>query len=232
LLSQKNSHYFSQNSFPENSEFHIIHGAPNKPLKRLNIIRSIRSIEVKFSPDVVFTMFGPSYWKPCTTHLCGYALPHHIYPESPYFKLIPGTERIKWKVKRFLQFLSFKHHCQYLVTETHDASRRLANNLNINSKNVFTVNNAYHGVFNDNSRWKHIEGHEFSVNDFKLITISSYYPHKNLDIIPDVVTYLIRKYPGFAFTFILTIDNGKLGELTDEQENHIQFIGKVDIEEC
>ena len=42
-------------------------------------------IEREFSPDGVFTTSGPSYWRPRAPHLVGYNLPHHIYPDSPFF---------------------------------------------------------------------------------------------------------------------------------------------------
>ena len=38
-------------------------------------------IEKKYSINKVFTIFGPSYWRPRSFHICGFAKPDYIFKE-------------------------------------------------------------------------------------------------------------------------------------------------------
>ena len=79
--------------------------------------------------------------------------------------------------------------------------KKFSNCLNINSSNISVVSNTYNSVFN-----KKISPHKipliFKNNSFKLITISSYYNHKNLEIINDLINVIPEKYD---IKFYLTI---------------------------
>ena len=47
----------------------------------------------------VFTVFGPSYWRPKVPHLCGYAKPQYIFKNSPFFFNQRNVDRIKMLLK-------------------------------------------------------------------------------------------------------------------------------------
>src|SRR5690606_14976262 len=96
-----------------------------------------------------FTTSGPAYWKPKTSHLMGYNLPHYIYEDSPFFKKIASLKRIKWKLKgKVVQFYT-RRDAQAYVTQTDDVNQRLRKW--IKSDNVFTVSNTYGSHFNHKS---------------------------------------------------------------------------------
>lgn len=130
------------------------------------------------------------------------------------------------------KFFSLEKHADYYVTETEDASTRLAKKLKIERGKVFTVNNAYHGIYNTPDKWLNVSKKVTNASGFKLITISAFYPHKNLAIIPQVIDYINANYPDFEFTFILTFDESKFPKLSEDQKRHLLFLGKVNIEEC
>ena len=137
----------------------------------------------------VFTLFGPSYWKPKVRHICGYAKPQYIYKDSPFFKQLSNKELFYLKAKEFLQLYDFKRNNCEIITENKDVSDRLSLILN---KPIHTVTNFYNQVFD--KRPKNIFKELKKLNGIKLLTISANYPHKNLQIIPKVIDYLHKKY--------------------------------------
>src|SRR5690606_16200901 len=56
---------------------------------------------LKHHIDRVFTVFGPSYWRPAVKHICGYAKPHYVYTDSPFFSKISLLAQLKLKFKGF-----------------------------------------------------------------------------------------------------------------------------------
>ena len=86
--------------------------------------RVLSPLEKQIRPDAVFTVFGPSYWRPKAKHMEGFAIGHWIYPESVFFKKIPWIKRIKLHLKKTIQSFYIKHDADIYVTETEDASAR------------------------------------------------------------------------------------------------------------
>ncbi len=87
--------------FPQNFELFTLGYRPAQRVFSLGRAgRDLERIESTFNPDVVFTTSGPSYWRPRAPHLMGFNLPHHLYPESPYFSRVLGPmDRLRWRAK-------------------------------------------------------------------------------------------------------------------------------------
>lgn len=233
LLSPNIHANIEEKDFPNNFSFYIVYPSPSNLIKGGKSKRKIKIIEKKFQPDVVFTLFGPSYWKPKALHVCGFALAQHLYKESPYFSIAPLKEKMVLKMKEIVKLRSFKKHCDYWITETVDVADRLSLRLNIQRKNIFTVNNVCNGIFDHPEKW--ITSNKIAKENkagFKLVTISSFHIHKNLLIIPSVIDYLRTAHPDFNFVFILTVEADNFPALTVYQKEHLSFLGKVSIEEC
>lgn len=62
-----------------------VHLLPRRSiLDRLWLGPKMRAFEASFKPDLVFTVFGPAFYRANAPHLVGFALPHLIYaPELP-----------------------------------------------------------------------------------------------------------------------------------------------------
>lgn len=205
---------------------------PSRIFKGFQSRRLIKRFEEDVKPDVVFTLFGPSYVTFKAPHLCGFAIPHFIYLDSPFFKIISKSEKLKWRLQGWIKFLIMKFNGKYFFTETEDVSKILAQKLSIPLEHVFTVSNTPNGVFDESLNWLSPPKEVKEVKGFKLLTISSYYQHKNLRIIPKVIDYLVSTYPLFDFTFILSIIEEQIPDLTSEHKKHILFLGHVKIEQC
>ncbi|WP_277679716.1 glycosyltransferase [Gracilibacillus dipsosauri] len=233
LASNKILALITKEPFPDNFNFNLVESSPSRIFSGARSRKQLSQAELEFRPDVVFTLFGPPYWKPQAPHLCGFALAQHLYKESPFFTVISFRERLKLKVKEFIKFLSFKHHCDYWVTEMPDVSSRLAKKLGVPRDKVFTVNNVYNNIYDQPDKWKRPR---FDVKPdtlgYKLLTISSFHTHKNLAIIPKVIDYLKERYPTFNFTFILTVYEESFSGLTDQHKGHMLFLGPILLEEC
>ncbi|MBK8502215.1 MAG: hypothetical protein IPL46_08410 [Saprospiraceae bacterium] len=149
ILSKAVSELVDISDFPDNFIFYQI---PYRPATRVLTLTDqasfFKRIEKEIKPDVIFTTSGPAYWRPQSPHLMGFNLAHHLYPESPYFRLIPFKERLRWRLKsRFIKYYT-KHDADAYVTQTDDIKNRLQKW--IKKENIFTVTNT-HGSQYDGS---------------------------------------------------------------------------------
>jgi glycosyltransferase involved in cell wall biosynthesis len=174
----------------------------------------------------VFTLFGPSYWRPKVPHLVGFARPHYVYSDSPFFKGIGLSQRLFWIFSEIIHMFSFERHSDSLVTENEDVSAKISLRL---KKPVYTVSNTFHQVFDDESLWQFPEV-DFEESKSYVLTISANYTHKNLSIIPKIIDELLNLNIK-DIKFILTINKGEIlsNELLDE---YIIYLGPIPIEKC
>lgn len=178
--------------------------------------------------DAVLSIFGPSRWKPKVKHLCGFAIPHLVIPESPFFQQMFFLQKLKFKIKLYFIKNNFKNCSKNFWTENIEISNRL--NKLIKGSVVYTVTNYYNQVFDEPQRWtmKNLD----SFDGCSLLTIAFPYPHKNLGITIEIAKILKDKYPDFKFRFIVTTDKQSFYEIPEKLSDCFCLIGKVDITEC
>ena len=76
--------------------------------------------------NVVLSIFGPTYWNPrVSRHVVGYAKPHYIYRDSPFFDLISRRHRLKLNILRKIHLRDFKRNADIIYTETDDVTSKL-----------------------------------------------------------------------------------------------------------
>ena len=178
--------------------------------------------------DVVLTVFGPSIWKPMVPHISGFAYPHLVLPESPYWQLIPKYKLLLLKFRLFLKKLSFAKCSDNYFTENPFISERL-NGL-FPQKRVETITNNANQVFYHPEKWErnlklsHFDG-------LTMLTVSANYPHKNIAIIIPTCHYLEERYPELSFRFVLTIDKEDLKGVDACALRHIVFLGPVKVQQ-
>lgn len=178
--------------------------------------------------DAVLTVFGPSRWKPEVPHLSGFALPQLVIPESPYFKRMNNTEKLKWWLWCRVRLWSLKRSADHFWTENLYISRRLEQL--IRKASVNTVSNYYNQVFDRPADWRR----DVILPKFEGVTclsVSAPTSHKNFGIIEEIVQYLRKVHPEFKVRFVLTFDreDWPMGE---EVWNCLEYVGKVDVSEC
>lgn len=188
--------------FPGNFFFYPI---AYRPATRVFSLQShdsfFKQLEKKISPDVVFTTTGPAYWRPVAPHLVGYNLPHHVYPESPFFKKISLYRQARWKIKKKIARHFFKRDADAYVVQTDDVNKRLRKLLR--TEKVYTVSNTYSPFFNVPKVFPPKLPPK-QAGEFRLLLISAWYLHKNFGIIPEVVNALPQEMKD-RVKFILTL---------------------------
>lgn len=187
--------------------------------------KKLSSIESQFNPDVVFSVFGPSYWTPKAKHLMGFALPWLINPESKAFSLLSSKSRVKKKLQNSLKKHFTKKNAQYYVVETEDVKQRMNRLLGAKLENTWVADNTYNQFFAEAEKPV-----RESSDVFKFITISANYPHKNLAVLRDVVKEL--KAREIKATFTLTIPDADYQNLFSEFQDVVKNIGPIAAADC
>lgn len=185
------------------------------------------TIVEKYNIERVFTIFGPSYWRPKVKHICGFAFSQYIYRDSPFWTKISLKQRLRLRIILCIKKIAFKRSVDYYITENSDVTRGVK--LMFKTEAVSTVTNYYNPVFDNPLLWNRaIRLPAF--DGTTLLTIAANYPHKNLDIIREVCRWLNEKYKGFKYRFVITIDQADASSLSSCPE--VLCIGKVTIDQC
>lgn len=181
----------------------------------------------KYNVDVVFTVFGPSLWRPKVKHICGFARSQLIYSNSPFFQKMNWVKRIYSKIRENMKLYNFKITSDWLITESNDVRDKLS--LLLKNKQIYTVTNYYNQIFDCKEKWK-----DFNIKKFDgitLLTISANHPHKNLQIIPKVLDYIDEYNIPLNLRFVVTLSCNEM-QLKEKYKDRILLIGKVDINTC
>lgn len=181
----------------------------------------------KNSIDCVLSIFGPVSWRPQCPHVCGYALPHLVMPESPYYQRLTWKEKLTSWMFNWYNRIKFKLGSKHLFTENPLISERVKKMLG--DVEVRTITNTYNQVF-DNTEMQ-TERKLPPFDGITLLTVSAAYSHKNLSISLPILREWRKRYPGTPIRFVFTIDADELDGLTEDLRDGILTIGKVDISE-
>lgn len=215
-----------------------ISGYPNVDVVNYNINNSLNTLLLGRNSfldnivkteniDCVLTIFGPSRWNPKCHHISGFAMPHLVLPDSPYFKLLHGIAKFKSALRlRFVE-QAFKRSTKYFYTENIYISNILKHKWP--NHHVETISNFYNQIFDHPDKWIKVNLPTFE--GISMLTISANYPHKNLPIAVEIAKILNVKHPNFKFRFIITVDEEQIA-IPQELSSNFLLIGKVDITEC
>lgn len=177
--------------------------------------------------DCVLTVFGPSRWNPKIPHLSGFAMPHLVLTDSPYFKKLHGLAKIRTNLRFKIVDWAFKRSTKDFFTENEYISRLLQKKWP--AHNINTITNYYNQIFDQPDKWSNIKLPDF--NGITMLTVSANYPHKNLIIAFDIARILKVRHPDFGFRFVFTISESEL-QVPENIKDHFLLIGKVDISQC
>jgi glycosyltransferase involved in cell wall biosynthesis len=187
--------------------------------------KQVRSLENSIKPNVIFTVFGPSYHKSKFPKIVGFAIPYLIYKNSPFFSEITIKEKVYYKLLGAIKRYFFIKNSDVLIFETEDARKIFMNSVQTGLKS-FTVNNTLNEVFLNTDNWKDISLKTSS--KFNILCLTANYPHKNLKIIPSIIDILINHFEMIEFRFVITCTKDELG-FHDRYDKFILYIGNLDI---
>ena len=238
FLSPEVERQVRKDKFPPNFKFYsfVRYSGYSAPLMRkwMNYKKLIRLklLEKVINPDVVFSVFGPTYWKPKAPHVAGFATPHYVYPESPYFSEVPLTHRFKQTFFSKLRLMLMIRNIDYLVAETEEVRDRLINNLHVDEHRVFHISNTLNGIYNEPDKWTYrAKLPPREPNELRLVTISANHLFKNLRIINEVINQVRILRPNLNIKFILTIHRREFKNLGTNRR-YIHFTNRFNVNEC
>lgn len=186
--------------------------------------KELNRIVSKEKVDVVFSVFGPTYWTPKVPHIMGFAIPELINPESKVFKLYSWRKRLKVKLKLMVLAFYIKRNASVYWTETEDCKRRMHKYLVDEKRNVHVIGNTFSRYYNEVESSNSTILPEKPFGSVRFITISANYFHKNLSIIRDVSLGLDKI--GLKHEFIVTIEKDDFERLF-HGINNVKTLGKV-----
>lgn len=230
FLSSTVAKQIDKNSFSKNFHFYDVPMRPGSGAGAYKKMKNLfNDLEEKIKPDCVFTTSGPSYWRPKAPHISGFNLPHYIYPESPYLKNIPLYRKLRWKLKTLSWIHLFIKQIDALVVQTDDVKERVSKLFKI--KNVYTVSNTCSAHYYNYKNFPDKLPSRFE-NEIRLISISSFYYHKNLTIINKLAP-LLEKESMTNIRFVLTLpEDIYRKEFTETAKKITYNVGPVKVNEC
>lgn len=224
VLSRQMVNNFDRSKFPSNIKIlDLPQGVDNK----MAISKYLLGIEKEYKIDKVFCVFGPSYYKSMVPKVVGYALPHFIYKDSPYFKKISLKASIRLFFLEKIQVYLFKKNSDALVFETEDAANKFKNNFNYR-RSTYVVSNTLNEIFTKPELWKRTKV-KTDPNTYKILCLGANYPHKNIAILPAVIDSLLKN--NFKnFKFYISLEKSDLN-FEEKYNQYIHYMGKIDLME-
>jgi glycosyltransferase involved in cell wall biosynthesis len=178
--------------------FHVFDKSPARDSGQR---QRVLDIELRMQPDLVFTLFGPAYVRFRTRHLCGVADPWVTHSSWLAFKTIGFSlemlkmfARMAWKAYWWKQV-------DYWWAEAPIARDGLISRLRCNPGHIFIIPNTAGPQFERAG----VNAHFPAEGRVKILCLSAYYGHKNLEIIPDVILEIEKQRPDLDFEFTVTL---------------------------
>lgn len=192
-----------ESDFPSHFSFHYFDfGTINfKQARRIN--QTLQERERQENPDVIIATSGPSYFHSKAPQIIGFNLPLYIYPETPFLKILSRFKKWKLALRKRIHFFYFRRDAAAYVVQTDDVNQRVRTALKTDK--VFTVTNTCSSVFRNPQQFPT----KLPVNKsetFRFVTISSYYQHKDLEIIPKV-QHRLKSLGYMNVEFVLTLND-------------------------
>jgi glycosyltransferase involved in cell wall biosynthesis len=214
--------------FPPNFIFYRFNFGPIGFNEIRRIQKTLRTYELKIMPDILISSSGPSYYHSIAPQILGYNLPWYIYPESPFMKDIPLRKKIKYWIRKKIHFYFFKRDAVAYLVQTDDVRDRVK--IALNTNNVYTITNNHNHYYSEKKSAKIERLSTPSENEFRFLTLSSYYPHKNLELISDGTELLMQK-GYYNIKFVLTLKDDDFKKYIRANELVIN-VGSVKPSEC
>lgn len=180
--------------------------------------------------DVVFTIFGPSYFlRKRTYHICGFAQPSIIYPNNIVLQGVKLLPRLKISLKYKLQEIFFQRADEIIVELDH-VKIGLRKKLLFKDMPIHIVNSTVDEIFKEPSRWLPVSI-PTKPNVLRLGVISRNYHHKNLVCLPFLKARLKELFSIDADFFVTFTDKEWLA-CSDFFKSSINNIGSIKLAHC
>lgn len=180
--------------------------------------------------DSVFTVFGPLYTlNRGFRSVVGFAQPWIIYPNNECYRKLSFVQKIKTRLKYWIQGFYFKR-ADMLVVELEHVKLGLIRELNIPAERICVVHNCISSIFLEQSKWQPV--YVPDLNGFLRIGfLGRNYLHKNTGIFPIVADILERDF-GLRVRFLVTFTEQEWGECSPEFRSVCVNVGPLLVAQC
>lgn len=233
LLSSEINKHIHQSEYSSNFNFYLINQSPASLKTRKTVVSKLFKLEKQIKPDIVFTVFGPSYWRPKSIHLLGFADGWVYNPSSFAYQKLNFFKQLKMRLLVRYKSYYLKKDADFYVLETNDAKKKLSKTIHINKKNIHVIGNTYSSFFNKKELLS--KENEYYINlpkkehdEFRLVYIAHNHANKNIQIINDLIIYL----KGYNITFVLTLDKLSFERIFSKSNINIINLGPINQKSC
>lgn len=178
--------------------------------------------------DLVFTVFGPNYFKPKGyTNLVGFAQLWIL--DGSAYKLLAPLERIKTRFKFFIQKLFFLSS-DALVVELEHVKEKLCQKRMMSEDAVHIAHNCISSLYFDESCWDSIDI-PAARKTFRIGYLGRDYPHKNIRILPLIKHELFERF-GIKTEFWVTFNDSEWSNKSEDFRREIMNSGSLTVTQC
>ena len=219
-----------RHDFPSNFIFYLVDNPSIIPFfkKKSN---QLSLLEEKIKPKCVFSLFGPTYWKPKSYHVMGFANGLYVYDNLPYIRDLPLIDKFFLNLKKNYHKFLLKKNADLYIVQTDDMKKELSRFLNVSESQISVIYGSYHPIFS-----KKINDigllPDKGDDEFWFVTISAYYPHKNLAIINEIAGELSKYVTTKKIKFILTLPQDLFIKNFESSNDLILNIGPIALNDC
>ena len=156
-------------------------------------------IEKDIKADLVYSILAPSYFFFKTTEVMRCCNAWDLIPKSHVaYKSLNNKTRIEYSL-RAIAMKALMRRTKYFITQTSTAKDGIAKLMNLSGDSIRVVANVLPLVFNS------VEPEKKQHDNINIVYVAAYFPHKNVDIVPNVASILKNKYGIANCRFQLTV---------------------------
>ena len=206
----------------ESSNIFIAPAQPDFRNTYWRVRKIIRRIEKELKPDVVYSIIAPSYFIINSKEVMRITNPWVAHPNKYAEKTLTTKGRFRNIIYTYIQkFLIRK--CKYFITQADYTADCIACIANVPRNNVHVISNVLPAVY------KETDNTPITDNQWINITsVAAPFPHKNLDIIPDVLKELKYNFNIENVRFHVTIpDNSPVWRMIKQKLEDYKLIDRV-----
>ncbi|GIX05144.1 MAG: hypothetical protein KatS3mg114_1013 [Planctomycetaceae bacterium] len=179
--------------------YHIF---PHSPARERAARQQLSELASTVAADVVFTVFGPTYVKFPQPHLMGCASPWVTNATRLAYNTLP-TWRERWRMRLWSWYTGrWLRAADAWVTETEASRQGMCRRLGLPARRIAVVPNTCAQPYFAQLRRTPYPSAKQTI---RLVSFTAAYPHKSLDLIPQVAWELKRRWPERRFEFVLTL---------------------------
>lgn len=184
----------------------------SSPAKNKAIRKKLVAIVGSIQPDAVFSFFGPTYVSFSVPHLMGFADGWLTHPNSLALRRKGGVVARMKLYATFLYKRYWAKRADRWVVEAEVSREGLVKRFGLQARDIKVVPNNCGEHYIQAVLSKIETETKPSSSVFEILVFSSYYAHKNIEIVPEVASYLLKSAPDLEFKFILTLAKGSSDE--------------------